>query len=77
MADAYKKVDCIVVPHSTSAVLNNLSVKTKYARTEDVAVIHHDIICVVSTKSSSANKSTCIMSAKFTNEKYICVTQVR
>jgi len=77
MTEVFKKVDCITLPHSTSAVLNNLAVKTKYSRTEDAAVIHHDIVSVVSTKSSSTSKSKCILCAKFTNEKYIYVTQVR
>lgn len=76
MSETYKKVDFILLPYSASAVINNLQVKSKYKRIEDVAVIHHDTVCVVPTKTYSSKKFKCIRCFKFSNENCIQVTQV-
>lgn len=73
----YKKVDCLLLPFSASALYNNLAIKAEiHKKPEAVAVIHHDTACIVPTKASIQNKTKYIRCLNFSTEKNIHVTQV-
>lgn len=74
--NSYRKIDCIILPYSASAIYNNLIIKNKHKKPE-VIVIHHDIVCSVSTKTSVQNKTKFIRCFKHANEKSITITQVK
>lgn len=72
----YKKTDYLLLPYSTSAVYHNLTIRPKQSGVEEAAVIHHDTVCIVSTKSDSSQKARFIKCLSCTNEKYVQITQV-
>ncbi|XP_065215313.1 WD repeat-containing protein 54-like [Planococcus citri] len=77
IVEMYKKVDCILLPYSASAVYNNLSVKSeKTKKTDTLCFIHHDTVCIAPTKASAQNKTKFVKCSKFNPDRSIHVTQV-